>query len=221
MRRPLASISIATYNHDSLLLNTLESIFKQSESELCQVVVVDDGSIDGTKEVCSEFPSVEYIYNKRKPGHHNQNIARNISLRACKSDVVIMQSDDVVHEGFDVIRKLIDKLRYDNFVIAKVYDPIEGWVYTGTENPRPFFFLGSIMRENLVEIDEEFDEPAYEDDWFARCLIYGQKLWPAFWDDVVGRHQHHERPPFNFPRMEALYNKKCEEGIFPKPWGAS
>ncbi|HEX2926407.1 MAG TPA: glycosyltransferase [Ruminiclostridium sp.] len=68
--QPLASIIIPTYNQSRLLKYTLDSILNQSiDPRLLQVIVVDDGSSDDTKEVVEPYFSklnFKYFYQEDK-----------------------------------------------------------------------------------------------------------------------------------------------------------
>lgn len=199
------SIVIATYNKADILKQTLLSIFSQ-DAEF-EVVVVNDGSDDHTDEVCSKFPLV-YKYLDR-PGYKNPSHARNIGYSLSKNDVIIAQSDDVVHIEKDTISKLEEALLPGTFVLGEVWNGTCGvsedgvisdikktWLYVGKDYQRPFFFLGALYRKDLFAIggnDEEFVEPGYDDDWFATCLILGLKLKPVY-TTIQGLHQSHSRP---------------------------
>ena len=54
MENPLVSIIVCTYNRAHLLSQTMDSIFAQ-QYEPVEVVVVDDGSTDNTKELMGSY----------------------------------------------------------------------------------------------------------------------------------------------------------------------
>jgi len=92
----LVSVSIITYNRKELLKRAIESALNQTIQDL-EIVIVDDGSFDGTREMMGAYQNnrVNYMYMD-KIG----NIARlrNIVLEACKGDYVAMlDSDDYWH----------------------------------------------------------------------------------------------------------------------------
>jgi glycosyltransferase involved in cell wall biosynthesis len=58
----LVSVAITTYNAADYLREALESVVNQTYRPL-EIVVIDDGSTDHTKEVCDSFgPSLKYFY---------------------------------------------------------------------------------------------------------------------------------------------------------------
>ncbi len=56
MKQPPVSITIATYNAERWIEQCLNSIFEQTyPQELIEVVIVDDGSTDGTREILQDL----------------------------------------------------------------------------------------------------------------------------------------------------------------------
>lgn len=75
---PLISVIIPCYNQGEYLATAIESILAQSYP--CkEIVVVDDGSIDNTKEVAQRFAEVRYVYqsNKGLPSARNTGISNS------------------------------------------------------------------------------------------------------------------------------------------------
>jgi len=247
-KMPKCSICIATKNKAVPLRRTLRSIVDQRPGFDYEIIVADDGSEDNTKGVCLEFeketagvsgPDVGFKYiHLENPRYRNPSVARNATYREAKGEIVIAQSDDVIHHSPDAIKMLVSELQHGEFVIATVVNWDMGTgspakfgrltEYTGLSNPRPLFFLGALWRSDLYAVggnDEEFVEPCYDDDWFADCLIHGLKLKPRFLTNVVGHHQHHSRPS-NLAAMakisKRLYRRKVADAKAGKiPWCAS
>jgi glycosyltransferase involved in cell wall biosynthesis len=99
MMNPLVSIIVPAYNRASLIEETLESIYAQTYSPI-ELIVVDDGSADGTKDVVTGW--------MKKSGHPrclffplSRNIGKssavNHALGHTNGDyVMIFDSDDVL-----------------------------------------------------------------------------------------------------------------------------
>ncbi|WP_109047130.1 glycosyltransferase family 2 protein [Azospirillum sp. TSA6c] len=90
------SIVIPTYNRQHLLVRALDSILNQSfNADEFEVIVVDNGSTDQTRQVAegfsSKFDKFSYTH-QAAPGLH---AARHTGLRAAKGDVVIFGDDDI------------------------------------------------------------------------------------------------------------------------------
>jgi glycosyltransferase involved in cell wall biosynthesis len=224
------SIVMATYNRSALLAPVLESIRRQRPSVEYELIVVDDGSEDQTKSVC-EFYGVLYSYLHR-PYYSNPAAARNVGYRAAKGEVIIAQSSDVRHDSEDAIERLA-QCEPRTFQIATVTALREDgsfWqFYThGTENPRPFFFLGSLLRKDLYAIggdDEDFKALGCEDDWFADRLIHGRGCRPVYRADVHATHLWHDRPKAHwddrFQEARATLQSKREMAMQNGTWVAA
>lgn len=227
------SIVLSTYNKPNYLKRTLDSIFSQHPPFDFEVIVIDDGSPEVfTSEICRTYP-VRYLRINRPEGFRNPASARNTGYLIAKGQIIIPQSDDVIHKEADTIERLINELRPKEFLIANVFnvhseslEPEQNPTYefTGIHNPRPFFFLGSMWRNDLYAIrgnDEEFTAPGYEDNWFADCLIHGRKLSPRF-ADIVGLHQNHPHSQIDMEPSRQLYLKKKQSAMKGDiPWEAS
>ncbi len=94
MISPVVPISavIPTFNRGRLIQRAIESVLDQTEPPI-EVIVVDDGSVDDTRERVAYFgDSVKYIYQENS----GSAIARNRGIETAKSDwVALLDSDDV------------------------------------------------------------------------------------------------------------------------------
>ena len=194
------SICMATFNHAPLLRKTLRSIFAQRVPFAFEVIVANDGSTDETAEVLDDFPKVRAIHLPAKSAYVNPARARNAAYRQARGEVLICQSDDVLHVSEDTIERLCHDLRPDTFIIAGVRsadgEGVQGWYSHSVFRPSPFFFLGSLFRTDLYAVggnDERFVAPGYDDNWFGDCLLHGRGLKQVNRDDIRGMHQTHDR----------------------------
>jgi hypothetical protein len=227
-----ASICMSTYNKPDLLKKTLESIYAQDPPFEFEVIVVDDGSPDSrNKDVCSQFPVIYYRI-EREPGFRNPCIARNTAYKMARADVIIAQSDEVIHKSKDCIERLVYDLKPGTILFAHVFslakDGSTEGAYIGPERRAPYFFLGSVFREDLYAVggnDEDFIIcPAWEDTWLGECLTKGRGLTPIYSTNFVGHHQWHERhstPKDELPSRN-LYCKKFTDAMKGVgPWTAA
>lgn len=60
---PLVSVIIPVYNGEELVADAIESVLVQEYSPF-EVILVDDGSTDGTADVAKSFPEVRYVYRE-------------------------------------------------------------------------------------------------------------------------------------------------------------
>ena len=101
MTLPLTSVAVPAYNHARYIGACLESVRNQSYPEL-ELVVVDDGSSDGTGEVVqrfiqehgSRFRHVELI----RQDNRGVSAASNRAIAACRGQWVhLLGSDDLLY----------------------------------------------------------------------------------------------------------------------------
>lgn len=105
--RPLASIVMPLYNCLPYVGDCLQSVLSQSYENL-QVIIVDDGSDDGSWEyvrgVADSDPRVE-VYRK---DHENAGVARNFGFEHVEGDFVyFLDSDDLFHE--DLVAATVER----------------------------------------------------------------------------------------------------------------
>ncbi len=86
------SVIIPTYQHATTIAACLESIFAQTLQPL-EVIVVNDGSTDGTKDVLERFVDHVTIIEQNNQG---SNPARNRGFEASKGSLVIFCDADVI-----------------------------------------------------------------------------------------------------------------------------
>lgn len=89
---PKVSVVIPTYNYGRYVGEAVESVLKQSFQDL-EVIVVDDGSTDDTRERLERFRGrIRYIYQQNK----GLSVARNTGIRAAHGAyVAFLDSDDL------------------------------------------------------------------------------------------------------------------------------
>jgi glycosyltransferase involved in cell wall biosynthesis len=88
MTNPTVTVLMAVYNGERFLRETLESVFAQ-DHESFEVVFVDDGSTDGTRELARSFP-VRYVYQENR----GLPAARNTGLGLAQGNLVAFVDDD-------------------------------------------------------------------------------------------------------------------------------
>lgn len=95
------SVIIPTYNRSTLILKTLDSVFKQQTS-FDEVIIVDDASTDNTLAVLNEYiaarPNVQVIKLDKNSG---AQYARNAGIKLSSSDfVILLDSDNTLSPKF-------------------------------------------------------------------------------------------------------------------------
>ncbi len=90
--RVLVSIIIPNYNKRDHLKKCLESVFKQTYKDI-EVIVVDNGSIDGSYELIEKYQTIKLIKNSR-----NELFARSVNkgIRVSRGRYVLCLNNDVM-----------------------------------------------------------------------------------------------------------------------------
>lgn len=91
--QPLVSVIVPSYNSAKYLADTIQSIIDQTYQNW-ELILVDDGSTDNTKEIVTAFedPRVKYIHTENRGNY----FARNLGLEHAKSEfIAFLDADDV------------------------------------------------------------------------------------------------------------------------------
>jgi GT2 family glycosyltransferase len=103
---PLVSILIVNYNGAEVLRDCLTSLRQVTYPRL-EVVVVENGSTDNSKEVLAQHPAILVLQSDRNRGFAGGN---NFGLPACNGQfVLLLNSDTIVTPGF--LEPLVEYLR--------------------------------------------------------------------------------------------------------------
>ncbi len=96
MNNPLVSIIVPVYNAHDYLARCVESLLKQTYTNL-EVILVDDGSMDDSGAICDGFTSDSRVQVVHKP-NGGISSARNAGLDMAKGDyITFCDNDDYVH----------------------------------------------------------------------------------------------------------------------------
>ncbi len=120
---PFLSLVIPSYNGRHLLRKNLPGVFKALEAYPGggEVIVVDDGSSDGTRELLDNLP-IRVVRNSENLGFSK---SCNIGVSLAKGKVIALLNNDVeLPEGFD-LAELVKRLEDDVFSIGPL--SYRGW----------------------------------------------------------------------------------------------
>ena len=96
---PLVSIIIPVYNVAPYLREALDSAVRQTHSHL-QILIIDDGSTDGSSAICEEYTSDPRVQVIHQP-NRGLSCARNVGLDHAAGDyIAFLDPDDALHPAF-------------------------------------------------------------------------------------------------------------------------
>jgi N-acetylglucosaminyl-diphospho-decaprenol L-rhamnosyltransferase len=194
---PELSVVIASWNSWGFLKGCLPSVLNQGPLDL-EIIVVDNGSVDGTPSRLREhYPSVKITQNKTNESHSR---AMNKGIRLARGKyVLVLDADTVVAPG--AFRRLLEFMReHPDTVIAapKMFNG-DGTVQETARNfPKPInalfgrqTFLARLFPNNRFSsayvVRRKVNEvKPYEVDWVSSaCMIFSRALAEriGFWDE--------------------------------------
>lgn len=89
-KEPTVSVIIPSYNSAFYLLETLDSVLLQSYQDF-EIILVDDGSTDNTKEVIQPYLKyINYVYQENK----GPAPARNTGIRGARGKYIAFNDSD-------------------------------------------------------------------------------------------------------------------------------
>ena len=87
--RPLASVVIANHNYGEFLPETLETVLAQTYQPI-EIVVVDDGSTDDSREVLARYPL--HAIHQENAG---QAAALDVGVASARGEIIcLLDADD-------------------------------------------------------------------------------------------------------------------------------
>ena len=218
---PLVSVVIPAYNCALYLQETLQSILAQQGVATMEVIVVDDGSTDGTATIARAFGSPVRVVQQANAG---VSAARNHGLRQARGDFIAL----VDHDDYWFPTKLANQLAAFEAHpdVDVVFSDFRRWYARGTDGgfmPPAHFAEGALAQG----LDPDFSGWIYHqmlrDSWvltstalaratvFASSGVFDESLpfsedWD-FWLRVSQQHQF-----LKLREVSTLYRQHANQG---------
>lgn len=198
---PKVSVIIPTYNRGYLIREAIDSVLKQDFKDF-EIIVVDDGSTDNTKEVLSNYENIRYIYQQNK----GRSEAKNTGIRAARGAYIAFLDDDDIwlsnklekqiafldsHSETGLVHTFSEVIDEDGNILGKETErrlnfykqAIKiGYTYEGMSRLCIMFLSTVTLRKECFSLAGFFDGniPAFEDwDFYLRfALKYKISLIP-------------------------------------------
>ena len=219
------SVVIPTYNRKAILEKCLKSLEKQTLNHNIsnyEIVVVDDGSTDGTTSWILNNKKILPHVVLYKQEHGGPALGRNLGVMKSKYEIIIfIDSDLIVLEDFLVchVNKLLSYweknnkkcFTYGSVINTSNFQKPEDEKYKLTDVSFAYFATGNvaISKELLLNVglfDTSFSLYGWEDlELGERLKKIGTKLVKC--PKAIGFHWH---PPFNCEQIESLISQEKE-----------
>jgi glycosyltransferase involved in cell wall biosynthesis len=124
--QPKVSVIITCYNHGAFLAEAIESVLRQTYQPI-EIVVVDDGSGDNTREVCKRFPSAKYVYqeNAGLSAARNKGVTKSVG-----KFLVFLDADDWLYpDAIAINLNYLKRSKHCSFVSGG-HNKVDAWGYT-------------------------------------------------------------------------------------------
>ena len=152
MEKDLISVIVPVYKVEKYLEKCIESIIKQTHTNL-QIILVNDGSPDNCGKICDEYAKKDSRIEVIHKINGGLSDARNVGInRANGRYIGFVDSDDYIKE--DMYEKLINLIKeYDaDISICNLYDVIDGKKYVrNNENGIQEYSRLEILKEVLLD----------------------------------------------------------------------
>lgn len=169
---PVISIIICTYNRASILDKSLPALLKQSFSPY-EVILVDDGSSDNTKDIASKFSScTNFVYIYKENG--GLASARNAGLSSARGEYVLLTDDDIFADYYLLEEHLKTHKTGEGLVVKGIVNHFSGEKvpekpeFTMEDISYNFFWTSNVsIKKEYIDragrFDEDFREYGWED----------------------------------------------------------
>jgi len=208
---PLVSIIIDNYNYGRFIRDAIESALGQTYPNV-EVIVVDDGSTDNSREIISRYASAGLV-NAVLKEDGGQASAMNAGFEVSSGDLVVfLDSDDVLkpeaievavkawHPGVSKVQWRLEAIDGEGNSMGLFFPPSNAHLLNGNVRQivkRWFYFgaspqSGNMYSRNFLEVAM----PLPEEEWrvcadyplFAAAIFYGEIISLP---DVLGLYRLH------------------------------
>lgn len=142
---PLVSIIVPVYNTKEYLKDCVDSILNQTEENI-EVLLVDDGSTDGSADICDEYAELDFRVKVFHQENSGVSSARNKGLREAKGEwIMFADSDDWLEK--DAISILLEyEESSTSLLIGSIYEDY----HEDFSDGNAYFFAFSEKRDYLL-----------------------------------------------------------------------
>lgn len=115
------SVIIVNYNTIDMTRNCINSIFALTQGIMYEVILVDNNSTDGSKELFSKYDNINYIYLNENVGFGRAN---NIGIKMAKGrNVLFLNSDTkLINNAIKLLSDYLDSSPEIGIVGGNLYD---------------------------------------------------------------------------------------------------
>ena len=193
------SVIIPTYNRGRIIGNSINSVLNQTFKNL-EIVVVDDGSTDNTKEVIEQIKDERVRYIKLAK-NNGASYARNIGIKNAIGQFISFQDSDDIFYPYKLERQLKNIInKNSNFDFCKIKVIF---------NSSFSYFVPSINQDKSLSNGDIFTELISKGNFISNQAILIKKkfLLKYLFDPKLPRLQDYDLILRMIPRVKISYTK--------------
>ncbi len=181
-------IVLPVYNAENFILDTLQSIIKQTYKDW-RIIIIDDHSNDSSVELINKFikknlnkKKIIFIKNKKNKG---QALSRNLALKYCNSEFVAFIDSDDIWQKNKLKKQVNFMLKYNYVFTYSDYKSMKNNKIKTIKTPNFFNYKNftkntsiatstMIIKKNILK-NIFFPDLKLCEDYYFKCLILKSK----------------------------------------------
>lgn len=183
---PRVTALVVSRHAEADLRRCLEALERSNDRERLEILVVDDGSRDGTASVPDEFPNVISL---KLPKQFGWTRAVNIGLRTAKGDLVFLLPPSVEVEP-DTISTLADRIEESPEIGAVTPGTSKAWSFPTPDTLKAAWQTGELPGAKTIghsgehEVDYPMGAPVMTRRELLRAMNYLDERFGDQWADL-------------------------------------
>lgn len=193
MTKPLITILTPTYNRAGTLQKLYKSLLQQTSFDF-EWLIVDDGSVDNTKDIISEYQETTTQFNIRYifQNNHGKHYALNLGIKNINTDLIfIVDSDDTItSNAINIIRSTFYSQRDltkicgfsflkatpDNMLLSNKKFPYNGYITSYLESREVLGITGDTADVFITKVLKQYPFPEFKNEKFLSEDIVWTKM---------------------------------------------
>ena len=117
---PLFSIIVPIYNTSNFLRRCCDSLIKQDPNNICEFIMVNDGSKDNSIDILNEYAAKDSRFKIFTQSNQGAGIARNFGIKQAKGEYIgFLDSDDELSEDYSkVLSEIINSYQAEAIIFS-------------------------------------------------------------------------------------------------------
>ena len=193
---PIISVVIPVYNAKKHLREMLKTVKNQTFKQW-EAILVDDGSTDGSAEICDETAKADPRFRVIHQQNAGVSTARNVGIEAARGEYLIFaDADDLCQKTY--FQKMVDAMRtYKPDLVLCGFDRFR----TGFEKEQLITRYSITLMKNIKQFLHLYTEP--------RINMFGISVWAKMYrKSMIDEHHIRFDPEISYEE-DCCFNADC------------